>query len=411
MQEGVATAIGEQPIKGLVDNAAGARMTVGESLSNLVFAAISELKDVKCSGNWMWAAKLPGEGAALFDACAAMCKLMQQLGIAIDGGKDSLSMAARVGQETVKAPGTLVVSTYAPCPDVRQVVTPDLKAPAMNKKGALIYVDLSNGKNRLGGSALAQCYKQLGDCSPDVDEPAKLAAAFVATQKLIKEDKILAGHDVSDGGLITCLLEMAFAGMCGLNINITHKPGNAFEILFAEEMGWVLEVEQADVPYVLSVFTKHNVSAHNIGESSGPGLTSPVTISVNKSVCLQNNSLALMKMWEETSYQLEFRQTMRDCVDSEFNSLHYRSGPTYHLTFDPDVPRPLKGGSSAVKVAVLREEGTNGDREMAAAFCRVGFEVCDITMQDLISGSLTIDQFRGLIFPGGFSYAGNNNYY
>lgn len=159
----MATSIGEQPIKGLVNSTAGARMTVAEALSNLVFAAITDLRDVKCSGNWMWAAKLPGEGAALYDTCVAMCDIMSQLGIAIDGGKDSLSMAARVGSETVKAPGTIVVSTYAPCPDVRKVVTPDLKVPSMGKKGVLLFVDLSNGYSRLGGTAIAQAYKQLGE--------------------------------------------------------------------------------------------------------------------------------------------------------------------------------------------------------------------------------------------------------
>lgn len=161
-QEGIATSIGEQPIKGLLNAKSGARMTVAEALSNLVFAAITDLRDVKCSGNWMWAAKLPGEGAALYDTCVAMCDIMSQLGIAIDGGKDSLSMAARVGTDTVKAPGALVVSTYAPCWDVRKVVTPDLKAPGMGKSGVLLFVDLSGGYCRLGGSALAQVFKQLG---------------------------------------------------------------------------------------------------------------------------------------------------------------------------------------------------------------------------------------------------------
>lgn len=229
-------------------------MTVAESLSNLVFALISDLRDVKCSGNWMWAAKLPGEGAGLYDACEAMCKIMSQLGVAIDGGKDSLSMAARVGQKTVKAPGTLVVSTYAPCPDVRKVVTPDLKAPAMGKTGTLLYVDLSNGKSRLGGSALAQCFNQLGNDVPDVDDVETFKNAFIATQELIKDSAICAGHDVSDGGLITCILEMCFGGMSGVDVNITHKEGKVLPILFCEEPGWVLEVLDSDVSHCMSVF-------------------------------------------------------------------------------------------------------------------------------------------------------------
>ncbi|XP_071123747.1 phosphoribosylformylglycinamidine synthase-like [Mytilus edulis] len=196
-----------------------ARMSVGEALTNLVFACITDLKDVKCSRNWMWPAKLPGEGAALLDACTAMCDVMKKLGIAVDGGKDSLSMAARVGDETVKAPGTLVISVYAGCPDITATVTPDLKCP--DGQGSLLYIDLSCGKHRLGGSSLAHCYGQLGNISPDLDDPDMFVSAFNLTQKLIKDRKLVSGHDISDGGLITCILEMSFAGNCGLDIDIS----------------------------------------------------------------------------------------------------------------------------------------------------------------------------------------------
>jgi phosphoribosylformylglycinamidine synthase len=253
-QEGIASAIGEQPIKGLVNTAAGARMTVAESLSNLVFALISDIRDVKCSGNWMWAAKLPGEGAALFDACKAMCDMMNQIGVAIDGGKDSLSMAARVGRETVKAPGTLVVSTYAPCPDVRKVVTPDLKVPATGKSGHLLFVDLSHGYSRVGGAAVAQVFGQLGKECADVQNAQELRDAFVATQELIRDGAVQAGHDVSDGGLIVCLLEMCFAGISGMEVQVTHRQGKTIPILFSEEVGWVLEVLDSDVKHCLDVF-------------------------------------------------------------------------------------------------------------------------------------------------------------
>lgn len=252
--EGIASSIGEQPIKGLVNTHAGARMTVAEALSNLVFAVISDIKDIKCSGNWMWAAKLPGEGAALFDACSAMCEIMNQLGIAIDGGKDSLSMAARVQQKTVKAPGTLVVSTYAPCPDVRKVVTPDLKVPSTGKVGQLLFVDLSAGYSRLGGTAVAQVFGQLGKESSDVTSVKTLKNAFIATQQLIKDGAVQAGHDISDGGLIVCLLEMCFGGISGIDVQINHKQGKSIPVLFAEEVGWVLEVLESDVEHCLSVF-------------------------------------------------------------------------------------------------------------------------------------------------------------
>lgn len=400
--EGIASSIGEQPIKGLVNCAAGARMTVAEALSNLVFAVITDIKDIKCSGNWMWAAKLPGEGAALYDTCKSMCNMMCKLGIAIDGGKDSLSMAARVDQEVVKAPGTLVISTYAPCPDVRKVVTPDLKAPSMGKSGILLFVDLSHNQNRLGGSALAQTFKEIGNECPDVESVECLSNAFKATQKLIKDGAVLAGHDVSDGGLIVCLLEMCFGGMSGMEISINYRQGNAISILFSEEVGWVLEVLEDDVDHCLQIFKEMDVPVFNIGKSVGYGIDSKIAIIVNNS-CLESRVLPLMQMWEETSYNLELHQTAKSCAESEYNSLALRKGPSYKLTFDPDLAftKPNK----EIKVAVIREEGSNGDREMAAAFVRVGFKVWDVTMQDLLQGDIDLNDFRGVIFPGGFSYA------
>ncbi|KAK9744911.1 AIR synthase related protein, C-terminal domain [Popillia japonica] len=351
----------------------------------------------------MWAAKLPGEGAALYDACVAMTDIMSQLGIAIDGGKDSLSMAARVGGKTVKAPGTLVVSTYAPCPDVRKVVTPDLKAPSMGKSATLLFVDLSHDCNRLGGSALAQCYKQLGNDVPDVNNVEDLKNAFNATQELIRDGAILSGHDVSDGGLITCLLEMCFSGMSGIEAHISHRSGKAIPILFSEEIGWVLEVLDSDVKHCLAVFEKHHAPVYKIGKSVGFGMQSRIAITVNNS-SIESSVLPLMKMWEDTSYRLELRQTIKECADAEYESLSTRTGPKYKLSFDPDSTKCF-ARDAPVKVAVLREEGTNGDREMAAALVRVGFKVWDVTMQDLLSGAITLDEFRGVIFPGGFSYA------
>lgn len=380
-------------------------MTVAEALSNLVFAGITELKDVKCSGNWMWAAKLPGEGAALFDACKSMCDLMSELGIAIDGGKDSLSMAARVNGETVKAPGTLVVSTYAPCPDVRKVVTPDFKAPSMGAKGTILYVDLSHGYNRLGGSALAQVFGQLGHESPDVENVKDLSNAFHATQELVKDGSILAGHDISDGGLVVCALEMCFGGLCGMELNVKHRDGKCLPILFSEEVGWLLEVLEKDVRHCFDVFQAFNVPVYEIGYSQNCGIRSQITISASNA-CLETTLLPVLKMWEETSYKLELQQTTKQCADSEFNSLPKRNILKYALTFDPDMDN-TKSKIEIIKVAVLREEGSNGDREMAAALVKAGFKVFDVTMQDLLSGETNLEQFRGVIFPGGFSYAGN----
>nr|CAD7462723.1 unnamed protein product [Timema tahoe] len=411
--EGVATAIGEQPIKGLIDPAAGARMTVAESLSNLVFAAISDLKDVKCSGNWMWAAKLPGEGAALYDACVAMCDVMSQLGVAVDGGKDSLSMAARVGKDTIKAPGqyhgsgALVVSTYAPCPDITLVVTPDLKCPSTGCTGVLLHVDVSGGQSRLGGSALAQCFNQLGDTTPDLDRPGVFKQAFIVTQALIREGKILAGHDVSDGGLITCLLEMAFAGLSGLNVDVTHKSGQPLEALFSEETGWVVEVHPQDADYIQTQFKDRAVPCHMLGWSTASGWQAPIQVAVDGAVVLENvDVLSLFRIWEETSFQLECLQASPGCVRREYESWRKRKTPRYSLTFDPLIsPTPARLLTRPPRVAVVREEGSNGDREMAVAVHMAGFEVWDVTMQDLLDKTVTTDTFRGIVFPGGFSYA------
>ncbi|XP_039297799.1 phosphoribosylformylglycinamidine synthase-like [Nilaparvata lugens] len=406
---GVASAIGEQPIKGLIDAAAGARMTVAESLTNLVFAQITTLKDVKCSGNWMWAAKLPGEGAALYEACEAMCKVMSQLNIAVDGGKDSLSMAARVDGKSIKAPGTLVVSTYAPCPDITLTVTPDLKSPARGREGSLLLIDIGCGKVRLGGSALLQCYNQLGNSAPDLDQPVMLVNAFNVMQKLISEKKILAGHDISDGGLVTCLAEMCFGGMSGLKVDLTPRiveDVSPFQVLFSEELGWVIEVDEGDMNYVQSHFSNAGVHCHNIGKSSGFGMMSKILITHGAKCLVESSVLGLLRMWEDSSYRLECRQANPDCARAEYELLEHRTAPHYNLTFNPDQIFPVeKLMKSKPIVAVIREEGSNGDREMAASLFMAGFDVWDVTMQDLLDKKITVDMFRGLVFPGGFSYA------
>ncbi|XP_018052547.1 PREDICTED: phosphoribosylformylglycinamidine synthase isoform X3 [Atta colombica] len=403
--KGIATSIGEQPIKGLVNDAAGARMTVAEALSNLVFAQISVLQDVKCSGNWMWPAKLPGEGSSLYKACSAMCSLMKELGIAIDGGKDSLSMAARINKNIVKAPGTLVISCYAPCPDICQVITPDLKAPIMGRQGCLLFIDLSYGKSRLGGTALSQVYCQLGNDVPDIEDVQTFKNAFIATQQLIADKKILAGHDISDGGLITCLLEMCFAGISGINVNITHKSDSAIEVLFCEELGWILEVDEKYQDEAVKMLQCYRVPVYLIGKSVGLGMNSEVIVKVGNEIVLSTTVIDSMSIWEETSYQLERRQTNVTCAMEEFSRLRERTVPAYRLDFDPVRSPILKDIAERVKVAVIREEGINGDREMAASLLEAGFDVWDVTMQDLLENQITLEVFRGVIFPGGFSYA------
>ena len=405
---GAATSIGEQPIKMLVNPKSGARMAVAEALTNLVWAKISHLEDVKCSANWMWAPKLPGEGAALYDAASAMRDAMIQLGIAVDGGKDSLSMATRVGDEIVKSPRELVISAYATMPDITKVVTPDFKEPGASR---IIFIDLANGKKRLGGSALAQCYGQLGNECPDLEDSELLKRAFMAIQELIDNGLILAGHDVSDGGLIVTLLEMAFAGNCGIKSHITCDKADILSEWFSEEAGMVIEYRIRDENEVLSCFDKFNVSYQPLGITTVEKeiilmRNTPTATGGCLEVVLQSDMQKLRQWWEETSYQIERLQVNPDCADEEKQNIFERTGPQYHVSFKPQpTPGYIIEVGSKPEVAILREEGSNGDREMTSAFYQAGFKPWDITMTDLLSGRVTLERFRGLVAVGGFSYA------
>lgn len=413
---GAAISIGEQPIKGLIDPGAMARMSVGEAITNIMWAKVTALEDIKCSGNWMWAAKLPGEGARLYDAAGALRDILMDLDIAIDGGKDSLSMAAKLidasgRNEIIKSPGTLVISAYVTCPDITKVVSPDIKRPGESR---IIYVDLGNGRYRTGGSALAHVYMQIGNESPDVDDPKLLKRAFHVLQQLITDDLILAGHDRSDGGLIVTLLEMAFGGNCGLEITIRDsqrmEENVELSVLFAEELGFIIEYLPQYEKVITDTFRQNDIPFQMIGRT----LTKKeIIIQVDDKIVLREEMQELRAFWEETSYQLERLQTNPECAEEEKNSNFDRKGPHYILTFVPKgplVPHFFKGGNDGVqsnipKVAILREEGSNGDREMASAFYHAGFEAWDITMTDLINGAATLDSFRGVAFVGGFSYA------
>ena len=396
---GAATSIGEQPIKMLVNPEAGARMAVGEALTNIVWAKISHLEDIKCSANWMWAPKLPGEGAALYDAACAMRGIMIPLGIAVDGGKDSLSMATRVGDEIVKSPRELVISAYATMPDITKVVTPDIKKPGKSK---LIFIDIANHQARIGGSALAQVYGQIGNESPDVDDPEMLKRAFNAIQELISEGLILSGHDIGDGGIITTVLEMAFAGNCGLRIRM-DGPWSPLERLFAEELGAVVECDMDDVRKVLEVLYSFGLNPNIIGETTEE---KKITVTYNSQKVLESSMCVLREWWEETSYHIERLQMNSKCADEERKNIFDRKGPSYKIPFETKpTPARILESKNKPAVAILREEGSNGDREMTSAFYQAGFDTWDVTMTDLISGRVSLERFRGLVAVGGFSYA------
>lgn len=403
---GCAHAIGEQPIKGLINPEAMARLSVAEALTNIVWAKITELEDIKCSANWMWAAKLPGEGVRLLKAAQALSEIMLKLGIAIDGGKDSLSMAAKVRTtdsfEIVKSPGTLVISAYAPVPDITKVVTPDVKHAGASK---IIFIDLSIGKKRLGGSALAQCYCQLGTETPDVEDVDLLKKAFRTVQKLIDEAHILSGHDRSDGGLIVALLEMAFSGSSGLYIKLKDdlEESQIIPELFNEEIGLLIEVDNEKLSEVEKILNLEQIPYYKIADTLKQDR---ILIEHKGKVLLDEPMTALRDLWEETSYRIDLLQANPDCVREEKREIFSRTAPKYELTFTPEpTPQILIKRDTKPKVAILREEGSNGDREMAAAFYLAGFEVWDICMQDLINDKISLKDFKGIAFVGGFSYA------
>jgi phosphoribosylformylglycinamidine synthase len=416
---GAAISIGEQPVKGLISPSAMARMSVGEAITNIVWAKISSLEDIKCSGNWMWSAKLPGEGARLYDAAVALRDVLIELGIAIDGGKDSLSMAARVidgsgRTEIVKAPGSLVISAYVTCPDITKVVSPDLKRPGESR---LLLIDLGGGKYRLGGTALAHVYGQIGNESPDLDDPELLKSSFCAVQRLISEDLILSGHDRSDGGLIVTLLEMAFGGNCGIDIDIKHsqQPGtkekisshiashSSLSLLFSEELGLIFEYLPENEDRIKAILGDNNIPSQIIGKTVKE---KEINARINNEAVLEEDMRDLREIWEETSYRLDRLQANPGCVEEERRTGMDRKGPVFDLSFSPQAtPGRFLTADSKPKVAILREEGSNGDREMASAFYHAGFEVWDVTMTDLVEGRTNLDDFRGVAFVGGFSYA------
>ncbi|KAL9255558.1 putative phosphoribosylformylglycinamidine synthase, chloroplastic/mitochondrial [Drosera capensis] len=358
-----------------------ARLAVGEALTNLVWAKVTSLSDVKASGNWMYAAKLDGEGADMYDTANALADAMIELGIAIDGGKDSLSMAAHAGGEVVKAPGNLVISAYVTSPDITKIVTPDLK---LGDDGVLLHIDLAKGKRRLGGSALAQVFGQVGDECPDLDDVPYLKTVFNAVQGLIDDELISAGN-------------------CGVSLDLSSAGSSTLHNLFSEELGLIVEVNRKDMDMINERLKDAGVASQVIGQVSE---TRIVELKLDGVTHLTEDTAYLRDLWEETSFELEKFQRLPSCVELEKEGLKNRREPQWSLSFTPTfTDESLLLETTKPKVAVIREEGSNGDREMSAAFYAAGFEPWDVTMSDLLSGSISLKDFRGIAFVGGFSYA------
>ncbi len=448
---GEAFALGERTPLAVLNAPASARMAVGEAITNIAAARIAKIGDIKLSANWMAAAGHHGEDAALYDAVHAVgMELCPQLGISIPVGKDSMSMKTtwtetpsplkgEGGGEGVRkevtAPLSLIVTAFAPCMDARLTLTPQLTA---DLDTVLLLIDLGAGKNRMGGSALAQVYKQTGNVAPDVGDAHKLKSFFEIIQRLNGEGKLLAYHDRSDGGLFVTLCEMAFASHIGLDINLDELSGDAIMALFNEELGGVVQVRRSDLQQALSVCKDAGLAVHEVAVLNERGM---IAIMRAGKTVFSANGIALKRIWSETTYRMQQLRDNPACAQQEYErnldagdpGLHVKL--TYDLNEDP-FPNPSPQGRRALlpsppgrakrgagtegegaaithspsiihfrpKMAILREQGVNGHVEMAAAFDRAGFATVDVHMSDIISGRVALTDFKGFAACGGFSY-------
>lgn len=408
---GEAMSMGERTPLALVKPAASGRMAIGEALTNIAATAIEKLSDVKLSANWMAACGVPGEDAALFDTVKAVGEeLCPTLDLCIPVGKDSLSMKTvweqSGDQRQMTAPLSLIVSAFAPVVDVRKTLTPQLRTDLGDTE--LILIDLGAGKNRMGGSALAQVYNQVGNTAPDLDDPAVFKAFFKAIQKLNQAGLITAYHDRSDGGLFITLAEMAFAGRCGLNVQIDGINGShPNATLFSEELGAVIEVRKQDRAAVLDSLTKAGLGniSHLIGR---PTRSKSIDIYHGDDLIYSGDRAELHAIWASTSYEMQKLRDNPVCAEQEFQTVRdeANTGLFAKLSYDvnEDVAAPYIAKGERPSVAILREQGVNGQIEMAAAFHRAGFKTIDVHMSDLQAGRVDLADFKGLVACGGFSY-------
>ncbi|MCP5327825.1 MAG: phosphoribosylformylglycinamidine synthase [Steroidobacteraceae bacterium] len=412
---GEAMAIGERTPVAVLDAPASGRLAVGEALTNLLAADVASLQDVRLSANWMAACGEPGEDAALYATVEAVGEqLCPTLGIAIPVGKDSLSMRtawkeADGSQRAVVAPVSLIVSAFAPLADVRRTLTPQLRLDC--GETVLLLVDFGRGRNRLGGSALAQVCGQLGDVVPDFDDPALMRGLVAALHELRAAGQVLAYHDRADGGLFATLVEMAFAGHCGLQIELPASRGDLLGELFAEELGVVLQVRASDLEQVREVFARHGLGGDEVVLAIGRPDPKDARVSIrgdDSQLVLDESWEDLRRAWSETSWLMRSLRDDPACAREEFETATCWKTPPLQvaLRFDPteDVAAPYIARGARPKVAVLREQGVNSQAEMAAAFARAGFEAHDVHMTDLIGGRRQLADFQVLVACGGFSY-------
>ncbi len=412
-----AFALGERTPLALVNAPASGRMAVGEAVTNIAAARIDKIGDIKLSANWMAAAGHHGEDAALFDTVRAVgMELCPQLGISIPVGKDSMSMkttwtetpspyegegGGEGARKEVIAPLSLIVTAFAPCADARDTVTPQL---GTYLDTTLLLIDLGQGRNRMGGSALAQVYKQVGDVAPDVDDAKLLRSFFDLVQRLNSEGKLFSYHDRSDGGVFVSLCEMAFAAHVGLTINLDESHGDALRVLFNEELGAVIQVRNRDVQHVLEL--AHDAGLKSVQKIAALNQTGMIEIFRHGERLFSESGVNLQRVWSETSYRMQKLRDNPACAQQEFDRLLDAADPGLHakLTYDPDEKISPALLRNRPKIAILREQGVNGQVEMAAAFDRAGFAAVDVHMSDIISGRVKLADFKGMAACGGFSY-------
>ena len=392
-KKGIATAIGHAPIPGLIDPAKGSVLAIAESLTNIIWAPISGgLSSVSLSANWMWACNNPGEDARLYDAVEACSDFAIALGINIPTGKDSLSMKQEYKQGKVTAPGTVIISAGAPCSDITKVVTPDLK----EKGGDLFYLDLSGGPFSLGGSSFAQTQNKIGSETSTISDPDYFKRSFNLIQKFIGENKISAGHDISSGGIITTLLEMCFPTVtAGMNLDLTSlKSLDIITLLFSENSGIILQSNH-DLKMLLG---QHGITCNKIG-STTEDQKIELTYYTTKH---EFDVIALRDIWYSTSVALDANQTLRGLAQERFKN-YKNQALTYVFPEQFSGSPKNKIKSRKIKAAVIREQGSNSEREMAYALQLAGFEVIDVHMTDLITGRETLEDIQFIAAVGGFS--------
>lgn len=430
---GEAMSMGEKPAVALFDAPASGRMCVGEAITNIAAVNIGDIGNIKLSANWMAACGNEGEDEKLYRTVEAVSKACQALDLSIPVGKDSLSMKTvwQDGEEkkSVVSPLSLIISAFAPVQDVRKTVTPELKNV---EDSVLLFVDLGFGKARMGGSAFGQVYNNMTGDAPDLDDTGRLKAFYNVIQQLVAKDKLLAYHDRSDGGLFATLAEMAFAGRCGISADIDclmdkflpiHYPDfqgdpaedlsdelynhAAIKILFNEELGAVIQIRQQDRDYVDAAFKAAGLTGA-VSRIGSPDFDNESVSFFGYGYFLEQTRADLQRAWQETSHAIQKLRDNPACADSEFALIgdNGRSALFADVKFDvnEDIAAPFVNSGAKPKIAILREQGVNGQIEMAAAFTRAGFDAYDVHMSDLMAGRVRLADFKMLAACGGFSY-------